>query len=87
MVCLSFLDAGSPAHMRYAVRRLRRKMPQAKIVLGCWVADATVAESLREAARADLVASTLRAATALCIELARRDTIEPSKAVTTANAA
>jgi hypothetical protein len=87
VVCLSFLDAGSPAHMRYAVRRLRRKMPQAKILLGCWVADATVAESLREAARADLVASTLRAATALCIELARRDTIEPSKAVTTASAA
>jgi predicted PurR-regulated permease PerM len=87
VVCLSFLDAGSPAHMRYAVRRLRRKMPQAKIVLGCWVADATAAESLREAARADLVASTLRAATALCIELARRDTIEPSKAVTTASAA
>ncbi|HYN88407.1 MAG TPA: AI-2E family transporter [Ardenticatenaceae bacterium] len=87
VVCLSFLDAGSPAHMRYAVRRLRRTMPQAKILLGCWVADATAAESLREAARADLVASTLRAATALCIELARRDTIGSSQAVTTASAA
>src|SRR5215218_2020257 len=44
VVCLSYLDAGSPAHMRYAVRRLRRKMPQAKNLLGCWVADATAAE-------------------------------------------
>jgi predicted PurR-regulated permease PerM len=87
VVCLSYLDAGSPAHMRYAVRRLRRKMPQAKILLGCWVADATIAESLREAARADLVASTLRAATALCLKLATKDTIGSSKAINTASAA
>jgi hypothetical protein len=87
LVCLSYLDAGSPAHMRYAVRRLRRKMPQATILLGCWIADAAAAESLREAARADLVAATLRAATAKCIELATRDTIESSKAMTTASAA
>jgi hypothetical protein len=73
--------------MRYAVRRLRRKMPQATILLGCWVADPAAAESLREAARADLVAATLRAAMALCIELATRDTIESSKAMTTASAA
>jgi hypothetical protein len=26
MVCLSYLDIGSPAHMRYAIRRLRRKL-------------------------------------------------------------
>ncbi|MBO1907768.1 AI-2E family transporter [Microvirga sp. 3-52] len=75
MVCLSFLDAGSPAHMRYAVRRLRRKMPQARILLGCWNegSGASAAEGLREAARADLVASTLREATALCLDLARQD--------------
>src|ERR1700709_1351559 len=27
IVCLSYLDAGSPAHMRYSVRRLRRQFP------------------------------------------------------------
>ncbi|WP_349774731.1 AI-2E family transporter [Microvirga terrae] len=59
MVCLSYLDAGSPAHMRYAVRRLRRKMPQAQILLGCWVEGmaAAAAAALREAVRADLVAT------------------------------
>jgi hypothetical protein len=39
MVFLSYLDAGSPAHMRYTVRRLRRKLPGAQIVLGCWAAE------------------------------------------------
>ena len=39
MVCLSYLDASSPAHMRYSIRRLRRRLPEAKIVLGCWLAD------------------------------------------------
>src|ERR1700709_340037 len=36
IVCLSYLDASSPAHMRYSVRRLRRKFPMAAIMLGCW---------------------------------------------------
>jgi len=39
MVCLSYLDAGSPARMRYAIRRMRRRLPQAQILLGCWRAD------------------------------------------------
>src|ERR1700676_3834236 len=29
IVCLSYLDASSPAHSRYSVRRLRRKLPKA----------------------------------------------------------
>ena len=36
MVCLSYLDASSPAHMRYTIRRMRRRLPQAQILLGCW---------------------------------------------------
>ncbi|ANY82074.1 transporter [Microvirga ossetica] len=75
MVCLSYLDAGSPAHMRYAVRRLRRKMPQARILLGCWVEemDATAATALQEAARADVVATGLREAMALCLDMAQTE--------------
>ena len=81
MVCLSYLDAGSPAHMRYAVRRLRRKMPQARILLGCWVEgmDATAATVLREAARADVVATSLREAMAQCLDMARKEVIEGLK--------
>ena len=70
MVCLSYLDASSLAHMRYSIRRLRRRLPEAKIVLGCWVADVDVA-MLRETAKADVVATTLRDAVKLCLEAAR----------------
>jgi hypothetical protein len=72
IVCLVYLDASGPAHMRYAVRRLRRKLPSATIVLGCWVKEINPAalESLREGAKADLVASSLGDAVKLCIEAA-----------------
>jgi predicted PurR-regulated permease PerM len=69
MVFLSYLDAGSPAHMRYTVRRLRRKLPQAQIVLGCWVADIDPPQ-LRDTARSDAVATTLRDAVRLGLDAA-----------------
>lgn len=74
IVCLSYLDSANPAHMRYAVRRLRRKLPNALIMLGCWIDDVDRAESLREAAKADLVAVTLRGATKICVETASSET-------------
>jgi hypothetical protein len=70
MVCLSYLDASSPAHMRYSIRRLRRRLPEAKIVLGCWLAHVDAA-MLRETANADVVATTLRDAVKLCLDAAR----------------
>jgi hypothetical protein len=70
MVCLSYLDASSPAHMRYAIRRMRRRLPQAQIVLGCWMADVD-AKTLRDTAKADLVATTLRDAVKFCLDTAR----------------
>jgi predicted PurR-regulated permease PerM len=75
IVCLVYLDANAPAHMRYAVRRLRRKLPQATIILGCWMKDIDVGglERLRDGARADLMAASLGEAVKLCIELARAD--------------
>src|SRR4051812_33216181 len=61
IVCLVYLDASGPARMRYAVRRLRRKLPKATIILGCFLRDADPAalELLREGAKADLVAASL----------------------------
>jgi predicted PurR-regulated permease PerM len=72
IVCLVYLDANAPAHMRYSVRRLRRKLPKATIILGCWVKDVAPAalESLRESAKADLVAASLGEAVKLCIAAA-----------------
>jgi predicted PurR-regulated permease PerM len=70
IVCLVYLDVSGPAHMRYAVRRLRRKLPSAIIILGCWVKeiDPAALELLREGAKADLVATSLGEAVKLCIE-------------------
>ena len=77
IVCLSYLDSANPAHMRYAVRRLRRKLPNARIMLGCWVDDADRAASLQEATMADLTAMTLRDATRICVEAARSKETAP----------
>jgi predicted PurR-regulated permease PerM len=72
LVCLIYLDASGPAHMRYSVRRLRRKLPKATIILGCWLEDVDLAalELLRETAKADLVAASPGEAMKLCIEAA-----------------
>jgi hypothetical protein len=69
MVCASYLDASSPAHMRYTIRRLRRRLPQARILLGGWMADP---DALRANAKPDDVAVTLRDAVRLCLEAARK---------------
>jgi predicted PurR-regulated permease PerM len=70
IVCLVYMDASGPAHMRYSVRRLRRKLPKATIILGCWMKDMDPAalESLREGAKADLAAASLGGALKHCIE-------------------
>ena len=70
VVCLVYLDASGPAHMRYSVRRLRRRLPKATIILCCWVKDIDPAalELLREGAKADLVVASLGEAIKLCLE-------------------
>jgi hypothetical protein len=73
IVCLVYLDASSPAHMRYSVRRLRRKLPKATIVLVCPVSetDRVALQQLGDGAKADLVAASLGEAVHLCIEATR----------------
>jgi predicted PurR-regulated permease PerM len=70
IVCLVYLDVSAPAHMRYAVRRLRRKLPKATIILGCWMkeTDRAALELLKDGAKADLIAASLAEAVKLCIE-------------------
>jgi predicted PurR-regulated permease PerM len=73
LVCLSYLNAANPAHMRYAVRRLRRKLPRARIMVALWSGLNTGQrdETIIENAKADMLALTLREATRLSIEAAR----------------
>jgi predicted PurR-regulated permease PerM len=70
VACLVYLDASGPAHMRYSVRRLRRKLPKATIVLVCSVSeiDRAALQQLGDGAKADLVAASLGEAVQLCIE-------------------
>jgi AI-2E family transporter len=86
LVCVIYLNANASAHMRYSVRRLRRKVPNATIILGCWVKDidAQTLERLRESAKADLAAANLSEATQLCVEAASQATApgDSSKAET-----
>jgi AI-2E family transporter len=36
-VCITYLDSfGTPSHLRYLIRRLRRKLPNAPILVGLW---------------------------------------------------
>ena len=69
LACLIYLDANGPAHMRYSVQRLRRKLPKAKIILCCLIKDIDRSrlEELRATAKADLAAATLGETVQLCI--------------------
>ena len=81
MVCLSYLDGNGPAHMRYLIRRLRRRLPGVKIVLGCWLTDLDVG-ALGQAARPDAVAGTLREAVKLCLDEAAPSHLQEQAALT-----
>ena len=70
LACVSFLDASSPAQMRYTIRRLRRKLPNAKIVLGCWMAEADTT-MLAQTVKADVITTTLSDTAKLCLDQAR----------------
>jgi len=80
MVCVSCLGSGSLVHLRFLLRRLRRKMPHATLLVGLWgsTKDSEDEESLDgEAIGADFYAKSLRKAVALCIEAAHHSTAAP----------
>ncbi|MEH6951224.1 AI-2E family transporter [Nitrobacter sp. NHB1] len=67
LACVSTLDDGSPAHTRHLVRKLRRKMPRAHILVCCW--GRTNSAMTRHDLKADAVADTLGEAAAHCLSL------------------
>jgi hypothetical protein len=84
LVCLSYLDASNPAHIRYAVRRVRRKLPTAIVMLGCWMLehDEERLEALRESTKADQVCPSFGDATRLCV-MAAMQINPPANAIAT----
>jgi hypothetical protein len=74
MACLSCLEPSSITNARYLVRRLRRRLPQAKIVDGFWTLTAQEAEERDDAlaaTRADLVVTSLRQAVEQVVNAAK----------------
>jgi hypothetical protein len=69
LVFLSHLDTSSVAHMRYTVRRLRRRLPHVAVVLGCWMTDADQ-ESVRDLSKADAAVTRLQEALAYAVRSA-----------------
>ncbi len=62
LICLSLLSTSAPARARFIVRRIRRRAPRAKILVGFWggtAAEQTVEEAAAAAA-ADFAAYSLR---------------------------
>ncbi|MGI3776445.1 MAG: AI-2E family transporter [Janthinobacterium lividum] len=70
MVCVSYLElSGSPTHLRFLLRRLRARLPNATILIGLWPADGDLLRdpASRETLGADHYATSLRDAVALCV--------------------
>jgi predicted PurR-regulated permease PerM len=79
MVCLCYLEiGGAPSHLRYLLRRLRQRLPAARLMVGLWPADQAILtdDRLRAAVGADLYTSSLREAVEACLEAARAE-VEP----------
>ncbi|MBS0644649.1 MAG: AI-2E family transporter [Acetobacteraceae bacterium] len=76
MVCLSYLElAGTPSHVRYLLRRLRQRLPRAKLLVGLWPAEQQILtdDRLRAAVGADVYTASLREAVEACLDTARAD--------------
>ena len=75
MVCVSYLDiTGTPAHLRYLIQRLRRRLPPGTpILIGLWPADDLAAkdDQARAGLGADFYTSTLTQTVDACIDAAR----------------
>ena len=75
LVCLSYLGVGgTPAHVRYLVRRLRRILPAGcKILVAYWRdGDSGLIKALESTAEADGYASNLKDAAEFVVEAARK---------------
>jgi hypothetical protein len=75
LVCISYLDInGSPAHLRFLVRRIRERLPGVAVLIGFWAADDPFlhSQTARREVGADHYVSSLREALNTCLGGARR---------------
>ena len=77
MLCLIYLElAGSPAHLRFLLRRLRQRFADQPILVGIWAPEDEFLrdERLRSVVGADYYVSSLHGAVEACLEAARKAT-------------
>lgn len=67
LVCLCYLSGASTAHMRFAIKRLRRRMPDVAIVLAALSGVDPAGNASVPAPQADETAFTLRGVTEACL--------------------
>ena len=74
IACISFLDIdGGPAHLRYLIQRLRRRLPQgAQIIVGIWPSEdaAQRDDAARTAIGASALTGSLEGTVTLCVQTA-----------------
>jgi predicted PurR-regulated permease PerM len=77
MVCISYLEiSGSPAHLRYLLRRLRQRLPPGTpMLVGLWPAEDAILsdDAMRKTLGADYTVASLRQAVIACLEVAARN--------------
>jgi predicted PurR-regulated permease PerM len=84
MICISYLEiTGKQTHLRYLLRRLRARAPNASILVGLWPADDPFLgdDELRNLTGSDHYVSTLREAVTLCVETSRHVADAPALTV------
>jgi predicted PurR-regulated permease PerM len=69
LVCLCYLGKQSGAHMRYAIKRLRRRMPSTAIIVASFGTEHSMAD-VADTSLADQAETTLRGASKACIDQA-----------------
>jgi predicted PurR-regulated permease PerM len=73
IVCISFLDiGGSPAHLRYLIQRLRRRLQGVQIIVGIWQSEdaAQRDDAARTAIGANALVGSLEGTVTLCVQTA-----------------
>jgi hypothetical protein len=74
MVCISYLEiSGTPSHVRYLLRRMRQRLPNARMLVGVWpAAEAILSDAaLRSLVGADDYVTSLREAVQACLRAAQ----------------
>jgi predicted PurR-regulated permease PerM len=75
MVCITYLEiVGSPAELRYLIRRVRSRLPDVSIVVGLWPGADPILENKEQlrTAGADHYVTSLRDAVIACLQMVQK---------------